>query len=108
MESSQLSAANASSGEGRRWFRIARAILLSAFLLFATATYYLWRRYQATRPTTMNQDSGQVHALYAGNWAVYLTRAEQVRLYGLALAAAASLAGTVALDTFVLGKNEND
>jgi hypothetical protein len=56
----------------------------------------------------MIQDSGQVHALYAGNWVVYLTRAEQIRLYGLALAAAASLAGTVALDTFVLGKNEDD
>lgn len=56
----------------------------------------------------MNQDSGQIHALYAGSWAVYLTRAEQVRLYGLALAAAASLAVTVALDTFVLGKREDD
>jgi hypothetical protein len=107
MESSKLSAANASSGPGRHWFRIARAVLLSAFLLFAIATYYLWRQYEATRPTAMNQDSGQVYALHAGGWDVYLTRAEQVRLYGLALAAAASLAGAVALDTFVLGKNEN-
>jgi hypothetical protein len=108
MESSRSSAANASSGDGRRLFRIARAILLSAFLLFAISTYSLWRQYQATRPTLMNQDSGQVHQLYAGNWAVYLTRAEQVRLFGLAIAAAASLAGTVALDTFVLGKDEDD
>jgi hypothetical protein len=108
MESSKLSAANASSNDGRRWFRIARAILLSSFLLFAIATYSLWHQYQSTRPTLINQDSGQTHPLYAGNWVVYVTTAEQVRLYGLAIAAAASLAGTVALDTFVLGKNEDD
>ena len=108
MESSKLSAATASSSETQRWFRIARAVLLSSFLLFIIATYSLWHQYQSTRPTLMNQDSGQIHALYAGNWVVYLTTAEQVRLYGLAIAAAASLAGTVALDTFVLGKTEDD
>src|ERR1700690_4359564 len=106
MESPKLSAANASSTDRRFWFRIARAVLLASFLLFAMATYYLWHQYQATRPTIINEDSGEVHALYAGNWAVYVTRAEQVRLYGLALAAAVSLVATVALDTFVLGKNE--
>ena len=108
MESSKLGTATASSSETRRWFRIARAVLLSSFLLFAIATYSLWHQYQSTRPTLINQDSGQVHQLYAGNWVVYVTTAEQFRLYGLAVAAAASLAATVALDTFVLGKNEDD
>jgi hypothetical protein len=108
MESPGLSAANRSSGDRRFWFRVARAALLGAFLLFAMATYYLWHEYQATRPTIINQDSGHVQALYAGNWAVYVTRAEQFRLYGLALAAAVSLAATVALDTFVLGKDKDD
>jgi hypothetical protein len=108
MESSNLGAASVSSGGSRRRFRIARAVLLTSFLLLAIATYALWRQYQSTRPTLMNQDSGQIHALYAGNWAVYLTRAEQVHLYGLAVAAAACLAGAVALDTFVLSKDEDD
>jgi hypothetical protein len=108
MESSKLSAANSSSGGSRSLFRIVRAVLLTAFLLFAMATYYLWRQYQYTRPTLMNQDSGQIHALYAGNWNVYLTSADQFHLYALAIAAAACLAGAVALDTFVLGKSDPD
>ena len=108
MESSNSVATNVSPSNARRWFRIARAVLLGAFLLFAMATYYLWHQYQATRPTIINEDSGQVHVLYAGNWAVYVTRAEQVRLYGLAFAAAVSLVATVALDTFVLGKDQKD
>jgi hypothetical protein len=77
-------------------------------LIFAIATYSLSRQYQSTRPTFLDQDSGQIHALKAGSWIVYVTRTDQVRLYGLAVAAAACLAGAVALDTFVLSKDEDD
>jgi hypothetical protein len=108
MESPRLSAASVSLGENRRGFRIARAIFLSSFLIFAIATYSLWRQYQSTRPTFLDQDSGQIHALNAGSWIVYVTRTDQVRLYGLAVAAAACLAGAVAIDTFVLSKDEDD
>ena len=108
MESSKLSTANVSSGGSRRRFRVARAVLLTSFLLLAIATYALWRQYQSTRPTLMNQDSGQIHTLYAGNWTVYVTGADQFHLYGLAAAAAACLAGAVALDTFVLSGDEDD
>jgi hypothetical protein len=108
MGSPRISAANVSSGERRRGFRIARAIVLSAFLILAIATYSLWRQYQSTRPIFLDQASGQVHALNTGSWTVYVTRSDQIRLYGLAVAAVACLVGAVALDTFVLSKDEDD
>jgi hypothetical protein len=108
MESPKISAASVSSGDGRHGVRIARAVLLSAFLILVIATYRLGRQYQATRPTFLEQTSGQLHALNAGSWTVYITRTDQVRLYGLAVAAAACLAGAVALDTFVLSKTKDD
>src|SRR5579862_8890649 len=97
MGSPRLSAASVSFGENRREFRIARAVLLSAFLIFAIATYSLWRQYQSTRPTLLDQTSDQLHALNAGRWTVYVTRTDQVRLYGLAVAAVACLVGAVGL-----------
>jgi hypothetical protein len=106
MESPILRSARVSSGESRRGFRIARAILLSAFLVLAIATYSLWRQYRSTRPTILDQTSGQIDALNAGNWTVYITRTDQARLYGLAVAAAACLVGAVALDAFFLSKDE--
>ena len=96
------------SSEHRRLLRILRAVFATTFLLFASATYYLWRQYGSTRPGLLDQGSGQVHALYTMGWTVYLTRADQFRLYGLGLAAAACLVGAVALDTFALGKEERD
>ena len=72
------------------------------------ATYALWHRYQSTRPTFLDQSSGQIYALNADYWTVYLTRADQVRLFGLAAAAAICLVGAVALDTFVTSKNEDN
>jgi hypothetical protein len=107
MESPKLSA-TVSSSTSRRSFRIARAFFLFAFLVFVIATYSLSRQYQSTRPTLLDQNSGQIHPLNADNWTVYVTRTDQVRLYGLAAAAAACLVGAVALDTFVLSKDEDD
>jgi hypothetical protein len=103
MESQRLSAASVSSGANGRGFRVARAVLMSAFLSFTIATYSLLRLYQSTRPAFLDQPSGQLHALNAGSWTVYVTRTDQVRVYGLAVAAAVCLVGAVALDTFVPG-----
>lgn len=108
MGSPKISASGVSSGESRHGIRIARAVLLSAFLILAIATYRLGRQYQSTRPTFLDQTSGELHALNAGSWTVYVTRTDQVRLYGLGVLAAACLAGAVALDTFVLNKNKDD
>jgi hypothetical protein len=81
-------------------------VLATGFLGCAAATYYLWREYASMRPSVLDEASGQVHALYALGWTVYLSRADQLRFYGLGAAAAACLVGAVALDTFVLsGKN---
>jgi hypothetical protein len=108
MESSKLSAASVSSSPNRRSIRIVRACSLTAFLVLAIASYSLWRQFQSTRPTFSDQNSGQIHALNAGHWTVYVTRTDQIRLFGLAAAAAACLAGAVALDTFFLGRDEDD
>jgi hypothetical protein len=108
MGSPKLSSASVSSVESRRGFRIARAVLLSSFLIFSIATYSLWRQYQSTRPTFVDQNSSQVHPLNAGGWTVYITRSDQVLLDSLAVAAAACLAGAVALDTFVLSNDEDE
>jgi hypothetical protein len=96
------------SAENRRLYRALRALLATAFLLLTLATYNLWRQYGSTRPSLMDEGSGQVHPLYALGWTVYLTRSDQFRLYGLGVAAAFCLVGAVALDTFVLGKKECD
>ena len=92
----------------KRFFRFARAVLATAFLAFASATYYLWRQFADTQPSFMDTRLGNVHPLSAQGWTVYLNRAEQFRLYGLAVVAAACLAGAVALDTFVLSKKDYD
>jgi len=93
-----LGANDLPSEDRRRSFRIARTLLATAFLMFGMAAYYLSRQYLYTRPSFMDQDSGQVHALSAQGWTVYLSGADEFRLYGLAVAAAACLIGAVALD----------
>src|SRR5580704_18504178 len=108
MQSRKLTVVTASSSESRRGFRIARAILLSSFLLFAIATYSLWRHYQSTRPTFVDETSSQIYPLNAGGWTVYITRTDQVLLDALAVASAACLAAAVALDTFVLSRDDNE
>jgi hypothetical protein len=100
MRSSKLGTNNSASDDRQHLFRIARTLLAFAFLLFGLATYYLWSQYLYTRPSFMDQDSGHIHALYAEGWTVYLTRADQFRLYGLVVAAVACLVGAVALDVF--------
>lgn len=94
------------SEKRRRYFRIARGILATAVLLLAAVTYYTWYRFSATAPGLTDQESGHIYALNANGLTVYLTRAQQFRLYGFAVATAACLAGTVALDAF--GKKESD
>ena len=88
--------------------RIARGILATAVLLFACVTYYTWYRLSATAPSLMDPPSGHIYTLYANGLTVYVTRQEQFRLYGLAIATAACLAGAVALDLFVRGKEDPD
>jgi hypothetical protein len=92
----------------RRAFRIARGILATLVLLCGAGTYYLWQRYADNAPSFSNQDTGQVHELYANGLSVYLTRQQQFLLYGLAAAAAACLAGAVALDAFAPEKEAKE
>ena len=97
------------SVEDRRLFRVLRAVLATAFLVFTLATYYVWRQYGSTRPSLMDQGSGQVHPLYALGWTVYLTRSITTSRSGASgIAAVFCLVGAVTLDTFVLGKKECD
>ena len=92
----------------RRAFRVARAVLATFVLFCGSGTYYLWQRYADNAPSFANQDSGQVHELYANGMSVYLTRQQQYLLYGLAAATAACLAGAVALDAFAPGKEAKE
>ena len=92
----------------RRAFRVARGIFATLVLCCAAATYYLWQRYADNAPSFANLDSGQVHELYANGMSVYLTRQQQLLLYGLAVATAACLAGAVALDAFAPGKEAKE
>jgi len=69
-------------------------------LLLGAASYHLWYVYAYNLPHFSYPEYGQIYAMNANGWIVYLTWSQELQLYGLAALAVVCLVGAVAVDLF--------